>query len=445
MPSAGSAGRRADALNIFESALKAADPGQCISRALSLQDGELRICGSSYALERISRLIVVGAGKATPAMASAVEGILGARISAGAVNTKYGHALPLDHIATTECGHPFPDEAGVAGSERMLSLIQGLDENALVIGLFSGGGSALMPAPAEGISLAEKQEATRALLACGATIDEINTIRKHLSRAKGGLLARRATPARIVSLLLSDVVGDPLDTIASGPTCPDSTSFGDCLDILDRYRLRPMLPAAVLRRLEAGARNEVEDTPKVGDSCFARSRNHLIGNNLLAIESAVRTARALGYNTLVLSTRIQGEAREVAAVHAAIAQEVTTSSQPVPPPACVISGGETTVTLSGRGKGGRSQELALAAALRLENWERITLLSAGTDGSDGPTDAAGAIVDGTTADRARQLGLSPAAYLADNDSYHFFKALGDLVITGPTNTNVMDLQIILAS
>ena len=445
MPAVESAGRRADALKIFEAALGAADPGRCISRALSLQAGELRICGISLPLERVSRIVVVGAGKATPAMAAAVEEILGPRVSAGAVNTKYGHALPLDRIATTECGHPLPDEAGVAGAGRMFSLLRGMDENALVICLFSGGGSALMPAPAAGISLAEKQETTQALLACGADIDEINAVRKHLSRAKGGLLARLAHPARVVSLLLSDVIGDPVDTIASGPTCPDSTTFAGCLEILDRYGLRPRLPAAVRRRLEAGAREQIAETPKEGDPCFARSSNHLVGNNLLAVEAAVQTAAALGYNPLVLSSRIRGEAREVAAVLAAVAQEVSTSGRPVSPPACIIGGGETTVTLRGRGKGGRSQELALAAAAPLEGWPRITLLSAGTDGSDGPTGAAGAIVDGASAERARGLGISPAACLADNDSYHFFRALDDLVITGPTRTNVMDLQIILVS
>lgn len=441
----GSARRRADALKIFEGGLRAADPRQCISRSMSVKEGELRICGIPYALDRISRIIVLGAGKATPAMAAAVEEILGPRISAGAINTKYGHSLPLEFIVTTECGHPLPDEAGVDGAARMFTLIEALGQNDLVICLLSGGGSALMPAPAAGISLAEKQETTQALLACGASIDEINPIRKHLSRAKGGLLARHANPAQVVSLLLSDVIGDPLDTIASGPTYPDSTSFADCMEILDRYGLRPKLPAAVRRRLEAGVGQEVEDTPKEGDPCFARSRNHLIGNNLLAIEAAVQCAGTLGYRPLVLSSRIQGEAREVAAVHAAIAQEVSTSGQPVSPPACIISGGETTVTLRGRGKGGRNQELALAAALPLENWQQITLLSGGTDGSDGPTEAAGAIVDGTTVKRARLLGLSPAAFLANNDSYHFFKALDDLVITGPTLTNVMDLQIIVVT
>ena len=434
---------RQHARTIFAAGLQAADPRHCVHRVLSIEDDLLRICAAGYPLDQFSRLLVVGAGKATPAMAAAVEEILGERISIGAINTKYEHSVPLTHIATTECAHPVPDQAGVAGTEKILSLLQNVDERTLVICLFSGGGSALLPAPADGLSLADKQEATQLLLACGATIDEINAVRKHLSRVKGGLLARSAHPARVVSLALSDVVGDPLDTIASGPTYPDSTTFADCLELVDRYQLRQRLPAAVRQRLEAGGRGDIPETPKESDPCFAGTATHVIGNNALSIDAARDKARDLGYNPLVLSSRIQGEAREVATVLAAIAQEICTSAQPVSRPACVICGGETTVTLRGQGKGGRNQELALAAAFHLDGYDQITLLSGGTDGTDGPTDAAGAIVDGSTLARSRQLGLSAADYLANNDSYHFFQALDDLVITGATNTNVMDLQIIL--
>ena len=444
-PTANTAQQRADALNIFRAALQAADPGQCISRSLALEDGNLRVLDACYPLAQLSKIIVVGAGKATPAMAAAVEKILGDHITAGAINTKYDHGLPLRRITTTECGHPLPDEAGVAGTESMLSLLHDLDENALVICLFSGGGSALMPAPAAGISLAEKQETTQLLLACGATINEINAIRKHLSRVKGGYLARQAFPARVVSLSLSDVIGDPLDTIASGPTFPDSTSFPDCLELVEHYQLGQQLPAAVYQHLQDGAQGRVSETPKQDDSCFARVENQVIGNNALAIDAAQKAARDIGYRTLVLTSRIKGEAREVASVHAAIAQEIRTSGQPIPPPACIISGGEPTVTLRGQGKGGRNQELALAAALDLAGWGGITLLSGGTDGTDGPTDAAGAIADGNTVERGRQNGLSALEHLEQNNSYPFFKALGDLIITGPTNTNVMDLHIILVS
>lgn len=435
--------RRADARAIFAAGLQAADPRRCVQRALSLTDGDLCIGGSRYPLSQISGLFVVGAGKATPAMAAAVEELLGDRIVDGAINTKYGHALPLSRIQTTECGHPIPDQAGVEGTEKILSLLRQVDEQALVLCLFSGGGSALLPAPAEGLTLADKQETTRLLLACGASIGQLNAVRKHLSRIKGGLLARQAYPARIVSLLLSDVIGDPLDTIASGPTYPDATTFVDCSSLIDRYGLRRVLPAPVRRRLEAGVRGEVPETPKPGDPCFVRTSNYVIGNNRLSIAAAREQAVALGYRTLVLSSRIQGEAREVAVVYAALAQEICLSGQPIPAPACLIGGGETTVTLRGQGKGGRNQELALAAALHLDGWDRITLLSGGTDGTDGPTDAAGAIVDGRTLQRARQLGLSAADHLAQNNAYPFFAALGDLIVTGATGTNVMDLQLVL--
>jgi glycerate 2-kinase len=438
-----SAQRRTDARSIFAAALQAADPRRCVQRALSVQDDWLCVCGARYPLSGIARLLIVGAGKATPAMAAAVEEILGDRIAAGAINTKYDHRLPLVRIATTECAHPVPDQAGVEGTQKILSLLDELDEATLVLCLFSGGGSALLPAPAAGLTLADKQATTQLLLACGAAIDEINAVRKHLSAVKGGRLARRAYPAQVVTLLLSDVIGDPLDTIASGPTYPDATTFAHCLELVDRYGLRQRLPAAVRRHLEAGGRGEIPDTPKPGDPCFARAAAHVIGNNALALQAARERAGALGYHALVLSSRIQGEAREVAAVYAGIAQEIWASGQPVPRPACLIAGGETTVTLRGSGKGGRNQELALAAALRLDGQPQITLLSGGTDGTDGPTDAAGAIADGRTLERARQLGLAAADHLARNDAYPFFRALADLVVTGPTGTNVMDLQLVL--
>jgi len=376
-------------------------------------------------------------------MAAAAEEILGDRIEAGAINTKYGHALDLNRIETFSAGHPVPDEAGVAGTQRQLELVQDLDPNALVICLFSGGGSALLPAPAPGLTLAEKQDTTRLLLACGATIDEINALRKHLSAVKGGLLARAAAPARVLGLMLSDVIGDPLDTIASGPTHPDSTTFSDCLELVDRYNLRRELPGQVRQRLEDGSQGQIPETPKLSDPCFAQTENLVIGNSTMAIAAATERARTLGYEVLVLTSRLQGEAREAAAALASIAQEVATANRPIARPACIIAGGETTVTLRGDGKGGRNQELALAAALHLDGWSTITLLSGGTDGTDGPTDAAGALVDGKTLTRARAQDLEARTFLDRNDSYSFFKTLNDLVVTGPTGTNVMDLQIIL--
>ena len=437
--------RREHAQAIFKAGLAAADPGHCIHRALAVEAGVLR-CGSrQLPLDSISNLCVVGAGKATAAMASAVEEILGDHITAGAISTKYGHAVSLKHIETYECGHPVPDEAGVTGARRQLELLRDLAPDSLVLCLFSGGGSALLPAPAIGISLAEKQETTRLLLACGATIDEINALRKHLSSVKGGLLARAAAPANILSLMLSDVIGDPLDTIASGPTSPDPTTFAHCLELIDRYALRQQLPIQVRRHLEDGCSGLLPETPKCGDPCFALAENCVVGNSSLAIDAACEKARALGYEVIVLTSRLQGEAREAAATLTAIAQEIATADRPAPRPACIITGGETTVTLRGEGKGGRNQELALAAALHLDGWPAITLLSAGTDGTDGPTDAAGAVADGQTLTRARKHGLEARDFLARNDSYCFFQALNDLLITGPTGTNVMDLQILLVS
>ena len=435
--------RRVHARAIFDAGVAAADPGRCVHQTLAVTGDELH-CGSlRFPLDTISSLRLVGAGKATAAMAAAAEAILGDRIDCGAINTKYGHALPLARVETFEAGHPVPDEAGVAGARRQLKLLAGLDPDALVLGLFSGGGSALLPAPADGLTLAEKQETTRLLLACGATIDEINALRKHLSAIKGGLFARVATPARVVALMLSDVIGDPLDTIASGPTHPDATTFGDCLAIVDRYGLRHQLPTPVRQHLEAGARGEQPETPKPGDPCFTRADSLVIGNSRLAIDAATHKASALGYEVCVLTSRLQGEARHAATALVSIAQETAETNRPIARPACLIAGGETTVTLRGDGKGGRNQELALAASLQLDGWSAITLLSGGTDGTDGPTDAAGALADSQTLSRARAQGLDARAFLDRHDSYSFFAALDDLVITGPTGTNVMDLQIVL--
>ena len=437
--------RRSDAREIFDAAVRAADPGRCISRSISLDAARITLLDKAYPFDSFSSILVIGAGKATPAMAVAVEETLGDHITAGAINTKYDHALPLRRIHTTECGHPLPDEAGVRGTEEMLSLLRGADAGTLVICLFSGGGSALMPAPAAGITLEEKQQTTQLLLECGATIDEINAIRKHLSRVKGGLLARLAGDATVVSLMISDVIGDHLETIASGPTFPDPTTFDDCRRLLERYELTARLPSAVRSRIESGVAGETADTPGADDPCFAGTENGVVGNATIALAAARETAEKLGYEPLVLSSRIAGETRDVAAVHCAIAQEMATSGQPLKAPACIISGGETTVTIRGSGKGGRNQEFGLAAALELEGWHGITALSGGTDGTDGPTDAAGAVADGDTVQRGAELGLSASEFLDANNSYHFFAPLDDLVITGPTGTNVMDLRLFLVS
>ena len=423
---------RRDALRIFRAVVDAANPREAVVR-------HMRRCN----LRRFENVYVIGAGKAGATMAAALERVPGLPITAGLVNVKYGHAAPLRRVELCECGHPVPDRNGMRGAKRIAEIARGAGSNDLVICLISGGASALLPLPAEGISLADKQATTKALLACGADIHELNTVRKHLSAIKGGQLARVAWPATVITLVLSDVIGDDLDVIGSGPTVPDRSTFTDALDILRRYRLMRRVPKTVRERLKRGAGGGIEETPKPGDPIFACVRNIIVGSNRVAIDAAARAARALGYSTMVLSTMIQGEAREVACVYAAVAREIRSSGYPVKPPACIISGGETTVTLQGRGLGGRNQEFVLAAARDIAGVQNVVVLSAGTDGTDGPTDAAGAIADGRTIARATEKGLSAADSLARNDSYRFFEPLSDLIRTGPTGTNVMDVQVVL--
>jgi glycerate-2-kinase len=398
---------------------------------------------SAYSLKTINKIFVVGAGKASAAMARAVEAVLGDRIDDGLVITKYGHAVPLTNCRVMEAAHPVPDENGVKATVALLDLLSTADPGDLVLCLISGGGSALTPAPAKGLSLADKQAVTQLLLACGATIHEINTIRKHLSRIKGGRLCQQVNGAAVVSLILSDVIGENLDIIASGATAPDPSRFNDALSLIDHFGLQEKISPAVYDYLARGGRGEIPETPKPGDPIFERVENHIVGSISDALLAAEKEARTYGLNSLVLTSMIQGEATDVAKVLCAIAKEVHRSDRPVPVPACLLSGGETTVTLKGKGLGGRNMELALASAVELAGADDTVMLSAGTDGTDGPTDAAGAFADGTTVLRAKGLGLKPEAYLANNDSYRFFEKVGDLLITGPTRTNVMDLQIVL--
>jgi hydroxypyruvate reductase len=372
-------------------------------------------------------------------MGRAIERLLGARISGGLISVKDGHGAKLRRIEIHECGHPVPDARGVAGARRISQIASQAGPDDLVICLISGGASALLPLPAPPITLAEKQKTTRLLLHCGASIHEINCVRKHISRIKGGQLARLAYPATLLTLILSDVMGDDLDVIGSGPTVPDRSTFAEARAIFEKYRIWNKLPSSVRDRLSSA----VEETPKPGDKIFENTNNIIVGSNALAVNAAALEARRLGFHTLVLSTFVEGEAREVARVHAAIAKEIRATGRPLKTPACVISGGETTVTIRSHGLGGRNQEFALAAALDIAGLRDVAILSAGTDGTDGPTDAAGAIAYGTTLARAEKLGLDAAAFLSNNDSYHFFETTGDLIKTGPTGTNVADVQIIL--
>jgi len=434
---------RKDAFSIFQVGLNAVDPKAAVRRTLRLEGDDLKVVNQSYDLSAFENVYVVGAGKASAMMAQALEEILGERLSSGIINVKVGHGASVKKVRIIEAAHPVPDEAGLQGTREIIQLLQKTSEKDLVVCLLSGGGSALLPCPAAGITLKNKQTVTQLLLDCGADIHEINAIRKHISAVKGGRLAQLTYPSRLVSLILSDVIGDNLDSIASGPTVPDRTTFSDCLSILRKYRLLEEVPDPVRRTLEMGAEGQVAETPKAEDPAFERTQNEIIGSNLLAVQAAARKARELGYNPLILSTMINGETKEVAKVHAAIAKEVVKTGNPVAQPACIVSGGETTVTIRGKGLGGRNQEFVLAAALEIASLENAIILSGGTDGTDGPTDAAGAIADGETISRATQLGISAEESLENNDSYHFFEKLGDLVITGPTLTNVMDLRLIL--
>ncbi len=434
---------RKDAEAVYRAGLKAVDPVEAVHRHLNLSRHILTVDGRTYDLRRFERVLVVGAGKASAAMAQAVEDILGDRIRDGWINVKYGHTVPLQRVRLHEAGHPVPDAAGREGARGIEKILKRSGPRDLVLCLLSGGGSALLPYPVDGVGLEEKQELTRLLLESGASIQEINALRKHVSRIKGGRLARMASPSPLISVILSDVIGDELDSIASGPTVPDRSTFADCLEILGRFSLSARIPQSVLRHLERGVRGEVEETPKLGDPIFENTFDIIVASNILALQAARRQAEAMGYTTLLLSSFVEGETRDVARVHAAIAKEILKTGNPIRRPACFLSGGETTVTIAGKGLGGRNQEFALAAALEIDRLEHVVVLSAGTDGTDGPTDAAGAWADGLTVARARARGMDPRRFLRDNDSYRFFAALGDLFVTGPTLTNVMDLRVVV--
>lgn len=443
-------GRKALVMQLLRAALDAVDPYAAVRRALRTEGDHLEVGERTYDLSRYRRVIVVGGGKASAPMAVAVEDALGGRVSAGLVNVKYGHVLPSEGRATAtrvieinEAGHPIPDERGVEGARRMAELLSSADGGDLVICLISGGGSALMALPVEGVTLGDKQQLTDLLLRCGATINEMNAVRKHLSLSKGGGWARMAQPADVIALILSDVVGSPLDVIASGPTAPDTSTFADAWWVLQKYQLVDQVAPAIRERLRRGVEGLVEETPRPEDDLFRKVNNVVIGSNEIAARAALRKAEELGFNVMLLSTYVQGEAREVARVMAAVAKEIVHSGSPVPRPACVIAGGETTVTIRGAGKGGRNQELALAAAVEADGLEDVVIVGAATDGNDGPTDAAGAIASGATVSRARALGLDARKLLSDNNSYELFGKLGDLIVTGPTNTNVNDLTLVL--
>lgn len=424
---------RSNAIEIFRAAVRAADPGAAVLR----HTDEIR---SLYQDGAFTRLVAVGFGKASFPMALALEEALGDLLETGVFITKYGHASKeLNIFRSIEAGHPIPDRNGQHGTDEIIKLVENADEGTLVVSLISGGGSALLVSPCEGILLEEKQELTSLLLQAGADIGELNTVRKHLSRVKGGRLAEIIFPATLVSLVLSDVIGDRLDIIASGPTSPDPTTYTDALGVLVKYRLLDKTPSSIVHHLEMGEQGLLAETPKPDNPLFRKTRNIIVGSNRLALEAARSQAEDCGLIARIIADNVSGEAREAGKLLAqkALFAKMGKGERPL----CMLSCGETTVTVTGTGKGGRNMELALAFALEIDGIPGITLLSAGSDGTDGPTDAAGAIIDGLTVIQAEQRGLDALGYLRNNDTYTFFSSLGGLFTTGPTGTNVMDIQI----
>ncbi|MDD5306488.1 MAG: glycerate kinase [Deltaproteobacteria bacterium] len=434
-------------LSVMRAALAAVEPGAAVRAHVSRDGDRLIVDGRPFDLGSFDRVILVGAGKASVPMARAVVGLAGDRIAAGLAVTQRGHlpmGLDLGPVEIAEAGHPVPDQAGCDATRRIMELVSSANERDLVIAVLTGGGSALLAAPAPGLTVDDLATATRLMLASGAPIEELNAVRKHLSAATGGRLARLAAPATVVALVLSDVVDDPLDTIASGPLSPDPTTYADAVRVLRERELEGGMPEAVRAHLERGARDEVAETPKPGDPAFDRVRCVIVGSGALAARAAAAQARREGLGALVLSASMTGEAREVGRAAGALARDLATRDVPVPRPACVVLAGETTVQVRGKGRGGRNQELALAAAVEMEGLSDAMVVALGTDGRDGPTHAAGAVATGETVVRARDAGLDPLAHLDDNDACPFFEALGDLVVTGPTLTNVGDLLLVFA-
>jgi glycerate 2-kinase len=432
---------------VLAASINAVEPAAAINANVKLDAGRLIVGSQTYNLSQHKRIWVVGAGKAGFPMATAISGILGDKLTKGIMILKDGYPAKREtslhnRIKFIKAGHPLPDQRSVAGTKKIINLLRSTQTEDLVICLISGGGSALLSAPSDGVQLDSLRELIRQLLLRGASISEINTLRKHLEIIKGGQLVRFALPATVISLILSDVVGDPLDMIASGPTAPDPSTFDDAYFVLKKYRLIDIAHDSIINQLKKGLNGEVQETPKVDDPIFNKTQNIIIGSNKLAAQAAIRQAKIEGFNTLLLTTYLQGEARHVGEFLATIARQLGSENPMLHPPACIICGGETTVVVTGDGKGGRNTELALGAVELLSGLSRTVLISMATDGSDGSTDAAGAVVTGETLKKAAKLNLSPDVYLEYNDSYNFFQKLGDLLKPGLTQTNVNDLVFI---
>lgn len=425
---------------ILNAALAAASARAAVARALALDGDTLRIAGEEEVdLRSVERIWVIGAGKAACAMAMGALEVLGERIAGGTLTTKDGHGCAVPRMEVWEAAHPVPDTRGMAGAADALRMARAAGPRDLVLCLLSGGASALWAAPAAGVTLTDLRTVTDQLLRCGATIHELNTVRKHLSRIGGGWLARAAAPARLVTLAVSDVVGGALDVIASGPTVPDPTTYADALEVLASYELQP--PSGVRAHLQAGDAEEIEETPKPLDAAFARASAHVIAGNRDALQGAAREAERLGYRARIVADDVEGEASSVGEQVGLLVRN-TLAERPDGPVALLL-GGETTVTVRGHGRGGRNQELALALAMEIEGIEGVLAASLGTDGTDGPTDAAGAFADGGTVARGHAAGLDVRDALRRNDAHPFLHAAGDLIVTGPTGTNVNDLVLVL--
>ncbi len=432
--------------DLISCALGSVDPGEAVRDNLSISGHSLFVEDREYDLREIKRIKVVGAGKAAGPMACAVGDVLLGRVDGGLIIVKHGHDSPASDLSPIElicAGHPIPEAGGVRATERIMTLAGDLDREDLLVTVISGGCSALLVSPAPGISLEDKQVVVRALLDSGASIHQINTVRKHLSSIKGGLLAQLASPARTISLIISDVVGDAPDTIGSGPTAPDPTTFTEAIHVLDAFDLASRVPRSVMERLERGAAGDHRETPTDDDPCFRNVQNIVIRSGRHAAQAAAQAAFKCGFNAVIVEPPMQGSARDAGSMIASMAREVVESGRPERRPACLVFFGETTVNVTGDGRGGRNQELALAAAIDIDGVQGVTIATLATDGQDGPTDAAGAVVDARTIQHARKLGMDPGRYLANNDSYSFFDATGGLIRTGNTLTNVADLAFVL--
>jgi glycerate 2-kinase len=422
--------------------LDAVDARRAVGRAISRTGEKLVIGRRRYDLRRYERVVVLGAGKATASMAQAVEQRLGSRLEGGFVVVKHGHVGPTKRIVVAEAGHPVPDRSGQRAAARLCAMAAELGRRDLLIVLLSGGASSLLPAPVAGVRLADKQRTTQELLRCGASIREINTVRKHLSRIKGGRLAE-LTEATVVTLILSDVLGDDLSAIASGLTAPDPTTYQEAVAILKHHRIWRAVPQRVRRYLDRGCRGLASETPKPGSSLFRRVRHYIVGNNDAAVAAVISAAREAGLRTLVHTPALTGEARNEGQRFGALAKEIVRDGKPLQRPCCVVVGGETTVTVTGKGTGGRAQEFAAAAALEIAGLANVWVVAIGTDGTDGPTDAAGAVVDGHTVARAKQCSVDLKGAMKRHNIYPALKRLHQLIVTGPTGTNVNDLYLLL--